>query len=159
EVVLGEPGDRVAELVGPLRLLGDFTEHLRRRLVALARPHQVEDAEFHVSLLGRASYRAASTRWRKSSAPRRRSPRAEMVTRLAPSLMNSAMPAASVGELPPTPTSLPPALMRGTTWRMSCRTAAAPGFPMLWPRSPDATCNTSTPGTPTIASRLSTARV
>ena len=49
--MLGEPGDRVAELVGELRLLGDFAEHLRRRLVRFARPHQIEDSEFHRLIL------------------------------------------------------------------------------------------------------------
>jgi hypothetical protein len=48
-MMLGEPRDRVAELVGEPRLLGDFAEHLGRRLVRLARPHQIEDAEFHAS--------------------------------------------------------------------------------------------------------------
>ena len=47
EMVLGEPGDRVAELVGQPRLLGDFAKHLRRRLVRFARPHQIEDPEIH----------------------------------------------------------------------------------------------------------------
>ena len=50
------------------------------------------------------------------------------MTKLAPSLINSAMPAASAGELPPAPTSLPPALILGMTWRMSCRTAARTGI-------------------------------
>jgi hypothetical protein len=51
EVVLGEPGDRVAELVGQPRLLGDFAKHLRGRLVRLARPHQIEDTELHRLIL------------------------------------------------------------------------------------------------------------
>src|SRR5258708_39577614 len=46
-MVLGEPGDRIAEFVGEAGLLGDLGKHLRCRLVRLARPHQVEDAEFH----------------------------------------------------------------------------------------------------------------
>src|SRR5688572_1105558 len=49
--MLGEPGDRVTELVGALGLLRDFAEHLRRRLVRFPRTHQVEDAEFHRVLL------------------------------------------------------------------------------------------------------------
>src|SRR6266581_7627785 len=106
-----------------------------------------------------SAYRAAWTRLRKSSAPRRRRPSDEIVTKFAPSLMNSAMPATSLGELPPTPTSLPPALILGMTSRMTCLTAAAPGFPMLCPRSLDATCSTSTPDTFSIASRLLTASV
>ena len=55
EMVLGEPGDRVAELVGEPRLLGDLGENLRGRLFRVARPHQVEDAEFHRPLLRVAS--------------------------------------------------------------------------------------------------------
>jgi hypothetical protein len=50
-MVLGEPGDRVAERVGQPRLLGDFAKHLRRRLVRLARSHQIEDPEIHRRLL------------------------------------------------------------------------------------------------------------
>jgi hypothetical protein len=46
-MVLGEPGDRVAELVGQPCLLGHFAKYLRRRLVRFARPHQVEDPELH----------------------------------------------------------------------------------------------------------------
>src|SRR5437867_10574721 len=54
EVVLGEPGNRVAELVGHLRLLGDLAEHLRGRLARLARPHQIEYPELHRLASGRA---------------------------------------------------------------------------------------------------------
>jgi hypothetical protein len=50
-MVLGEPGDRVAERVGQPRLLGDFAKHLRRRLVRFARPHQIEDPEIHRLIL------------------------------------------------------------------------------------------------------------
>src|SRR5439155_389451 len=53
EVMLGEPGDRVAELVGHLRLLGDLAEHLRGRLARLARPHQIEYPELHRLASGR----------------------------------------------------------------------------------------------------------
>jgi hypothetical protein len=55
EVVLGEPGDRIAELVGHPRLLGDLAKHLRGRLVDLPRPHQIEDAELHRLILQSAS--------------------------------------------------------------------------------------------------------
>ncbi len=51
EMVLGEPGDRVAERVGQPRLLGDFAKYLRGRLVRLARPHQIEDPEVHRLIL------------------------------------------------------------------------------------------------------------
>src|SRR5437773_2310137 len=50
-MVLGEPGDRVAERVGQPRLLGDFAKHLCRRLVRFARPHQIEDPEIHRLIL------------------------------------------------------------------------------------------------------------
>ncbi len=50
-MVLGEPGDRVAELVSEPRLLRDLGKNFRRRLFGGARPHQIEDAEFHRSLL------------------------------------------------------------------------------------------------------------
>ena len=49
-MVLGEPGDRIAELVGEPGLLGNLGKHLRRSLFRLARAHQVEDAEFHRAL-------------------------------------------------------------------------------------------------------------
>ena len=51
EMVLGEPGDRVAELVGEPRLLRDLGKNFCRRLLGGARPHQIEDAEFHHPLL------------------------------------------------------------------------------------------------------------
>ena len=50
-MVLGEPGDRVAKLVGEPGLLGNLGKDLRRGLLRLARGHQVEDAEFHCRLL------------------------------------------------------------------------------------------------------------
>ena len=51
EMVLGEPGDRVAELVSEPRLLRDLGKNFRRRLFGGARTHQIEDAEFHRPLL------------------------------------------------------------------------------------------------------------
>ena len=47
EMMLGEPRDRIPQLVGQLRLLGDLAEYLRRRRTRIARAHQVENAEFH----------------------------------------------------------------------------------------------------------------
>src|SRR5215469_960240 len=60
-MVLGEPGDRVAELVGEPRLLRDLGKYLHCRLFGITRPHQIEDAEFHRPLLrfARASVAAA----------------------------------------------------------------------------------------------------
>src|SRR5713101_8067692 len=46
-MMLGEPGDRIAELVGEPGLLGDLAKHLRRRFLRLARAHQIKDPEFH----------------------------------------------------------------------------------------------------------------
>jgi hypothetical protein len=45
DVALGEPGGRVAQVIGPPRVLGDFPDPLRGRRVRLARPYQVEDPE------------------------------------------------------------------------------------------------------------------
>ena len=45
--MFGEPGDRVAQLVGEPRLLGHFAEDLRRGLLGFACAHQIENAEFH----------------------------------------------------------------------------------------------------------------
>src|SRR6267378_3149006 len=50
-MVLGEPGDRVAELVGQPRLLRDLGKNFRCRLFGVARPHKIENAEFHRPLL------------------------------------------------------------------------------------------------------------
>src|SRR3954471_8558548 len=50
-MVFGEPGDRVTELVGEPRLLRDLGKNLRRWLCGVARPHQIENAEFHRPLL------------------------------------------------------------------------------------------------------------
>jgi len=47
EMMLGKPSDRITELIGKPSLLGDLAENLRGRLCRIARPHQVEDAEFH----------------------------------------------------------------------------------------------------------------
>src|SRR6266550_9018997 len=50
-VVLGEPGDRVAELVGQPRLLRDLGKNFRCRFFGVPRPHKIENAEFHRPLL------------------------------------------------------------------------------------------------------------
>src|ERR1700747_732615 len=50
-MVLGEPGDCVAELVREPRLLRNLGKHFHCRLFGVARPHQIEDAEFHRPLL------------------------------------------------------------------------------------------------------------
>src|SRR5438094_1685758 len=50
-MVLGEPGDCVAELVREPRLLRDLGKNLHCRLFGVARSHQIEDAEFHRPLL------------------------------------------------------------------------------------------------------------
>src|SRR5260370_37482 len=47
EMMLGEPGGLVAELVGEPGLLGDLGEDLRRRFLGLARPPPIADPEFH----------------------------------------------------------------------------------------------------------------
>jgi hypothetical protein len=41
-MVLGKPGDRIAELVSAPGLLGHLGENLRRRLCRIARPHQMK---------------------------------------------------------------------------------------------------------------------
>jgi len=50
-MVLGEPGDRVTELIGEPRLLRNLGKDFGRRLLGVTRPHQIEDAEFHFLLL------------------------------------------------------------------------------------------------------------
>src|SRR5215471_20520091 len=50
-MVLGEPGDRVAELVGQACLLRDLRKYFGCRLCGIARTHQIEDADFHLPLL------------------------------------------------------------------------------------------------------------
>jgi hypothetical protein len=47
EMMLGEPGDRVAEFVSKPSLLRDLGKDLRCRLFGVARPHQIEDAILH----------------------------------------------------------------------------------------------------------------
>lgn len=49
--MLGEPGDRVTEFVGEPPLLRDLRKDFGCRLLGLARPHQIEDSEFHFPLL------------------------------------------------------------------------------------------------------------
>src|SRR5438477_5709805 len=46
-MVLGEPGNRIAELVSEPGLLGDLGKNLCCRLFGVARSHQIEDAKFH----------------------------------------------------------------------------------------------------------------
>ena len=75
----------------------------------------------------------------KSSAPSLSKPVADTVTKLAPNFMNSATPAASDGELPPTPTFTPAARIFGITLAMTFLTSSLPGLPMLCPRSEAAT--------------------
>ena len=51
EMVLGKPGDRVAELVSEPGLLRDLGKNFRCLLFGAARPHQIEDAKLHHPLL------------------------------------------------------------------------------------------------------------
>jgi hypothetical protein len=46
-MVLGEPGNRIAELVREPGLLRDFGKDFSCRLFGVAGPHQIEDAKFH----------------------------------------------------------------------------------------------------------------
>lgn len=50
-MVLGEPGDRVTELIGQPRLLRDLGKDFGCRLLGVGQPHQIEDAQFHFLLL------------------------------------------------------------------------------------------------------------
>src|SRR5271155_234890 len=46
-MVLGEPGNRIAELVSEPGLLRDLGKNFCCRFFGVARPHQIEDAKFH----------------------------------------------------------------------------------------------------------------
>jgi hypothetical protein len=47
EMVLGKPGNRIAELVSEPGLLRDLGKYFCCRLFGVARPHEIEDAKFH----------------------------------------------------------------------------------------------------------------
>jgi hypothetical protein len=75
EMMLGEPGNRVAELVREPGLLRDLGKNFCCRLFGVARPHQIEDAKFHRPLL-----RFAACRERGHDDPRASSSQVNFVT-------------------------------------------------------------------------------
>jgi hypothetical protein len=56
-MVLGKPGNRIAELVSEPGLLRDLSKNFCCRLLRVARPHQIEDAKFHCPFLRFAASR------------------------------------------------------------------------------------------------------